>query len=182
MGPGSVSWISSYSDDRTNHDIHLERLYSGITFQAFNVLERLAFKMTDNGIGGGELARLLNSISSLVFSLLALDVSNREKRCTGREDTPTKQFLGEMKALDSPLRRLANRALHGTGKRFTLILLANDPTTVAGPFVEFQKVGNIWKGEKLIGSRSRDYYWTSTAATESEDHKVEESVLGFVNV
>lgn len=138
--------------------------------------------MTDNGIGGGELARLLDSISSLMFSLLALDVSNREKRCTGREDTRTKQFLGEMKALDSPLCRLANRAWHGTGKRFTLILLANDPTSVAGSFVEFQKVGNIWRGAKLIGSRGRDYYWTSTAATDSEDHEVDESVLGFVNV
>ena len=162
---------------------YLERLCSGITLQTFNVLKRLAFKMTKGGIGGGELARLLNSISSLVFSLLALDVSDREKRRTDRsEDSTTKRFLEEMKALDSPLRRLANGALYGTGKRFTLILLANDPAAVAGSFAEFQKVGNIWKGAKLIEGQSCDYYWTPMAATDSDDQTVEESVLSFVNV
>jgi len=137
--------------------------------------------MTDDGISGGQLARLLDSISSLMFSLLALDVSDREKRCTDRKDATTKRFLGEMKALDWPLRRLANRAFHGTGKRFTLILLANDPSAVAGSFAELQKVGNIWKGAKLIGSGSCGYYWTSTAATDYEDQTAEESVLSFVD-
>ena len=138
--------------------------------------------MSDNGINGGELAKLLDSISSLTFSVLALDVENREKRCTDREGALQVRFLEEMKALDWPLRRLANRVMQRTGKRFALILLASDPAALAGSFVEFQKVGNVWKGAKIIEDGKHDYYWTFTAATDSKDQTVDESVLTFVNV
>ena len=138
--------------------------------------------MTESGINGVELSWLLDSISSLRFSLLALDVGGREKRSADRGDTQAKQFLGEMKALDRPLYRLANRALQGTGKRFTLILLANSPAAVTGAFPEFQKVGNTWKGERLIGGGSCDYYWTFTAAKDCEDQTVDDSALRFLNI
>ena len=138
--------------------------------------------MTDHGIGGAKLAGLLDSISSLRLSLLALDVGSRERRCADRGDTQTKQFFREMKALDWPLYRLANRALQGTGKRFTLILLANNPAAISGSFTEFQKVGNTWKGERLIGSKSCDYYWTFMAAKNGEDRTSDGSVLRFINV
>ena len=161
--------------------IFLERLYSNITLEAFNVLERLAFKMTGNGISGSELARLLDSISSLTFSIIVLDVSDREEGCHADcGDTLMKQFLGEMKLLDWLLRRLANRALQGTGRRFTLILIANNPAAVTGSFTEFQRVGNTWKGAKITGGEKGDYYWTSTTAADSEGQIVDESMLSFV--
>lgn len=138
--------------------------------------------MTEDGISGYKLAVFLDSISSLRFSLLALDLGSRERRGADRGDTQTKRFLGEMKALDWPLRRLANRALQGIGKRFTLILLANGPTAIAGSFTEFQKVGNTWKGERSIGGGSHDYYWTFAAAKDCEDQTADDSVLRFVNV
>ena len=138
--------------------------------------------MTESGISGVELAGLLDSISSLRFSILAVDVGGREKQSTDRGDTRAERFIGEMKVLDRPLCRLANRALQGTGKRFTLILLANDPTAVTGAFLEFQKVGNTWKGEKLIGGGSYDYYWTFMAAKDREDQTVDDSVLRFINI
>lgn len=137
--------------------------------------------MTDDGISGAKLARLLDSISSPRFSLLALDVGNRERRRADRGDTQTKRVFREMRALDRSLHRLANRTLQRTGKILTLILLANDPAAIAGSFVEFRKVGNIWKGEKLIGSRY-DYYWTFTAAKDCEDQTADDSVLRFINI
>lgn len=138
--------------------------------------------MTENGIGGDRLAGLLDSISSLTFSLLALDVSSRERWLRSRGIASKERFFGEMRALDRPLHKLANRGLQGTGERFTLIVLANDPSAVAQSFVEFRKVGNIWKGAKVIRSEGHNFYWTSAAATNSEDKTVGESVLSFVNV
>ena len=182
MGPGSVGWIENYQENQANHNVHLEHLYSNITLQTFNVLERLAFRMSDDGINVGELAGLLDSISSLTFSVLALDVESREKRCTDPEGDLKIRFLEEMKALDWPLRRLANRVMQGTGKRFALILLANDPAALAGSFGEFRKVGNIWKGAKVVEDGKHNYYWTSTVATDSKDQTADESVLSFVNV
>ena len=163
--------------------IFLERLYSNITLEAFNVLERLAFKMTGNGISGSELARLLDSISSLTFSIIVLDVSDREEGCRANcGDAPMEKFLDEMKALDLPLCRLANRTLRETGRRFSLMLLANDPAAVAGSFREFQEVGNTWKGAKLIRGGKKNYHWSSITATDSESQTIDESVLSFVKV
>lgn len=82
-------------------------------------------------------------------------------------DLQIKQFFGEMKALDWALGRLASRVFQGTGKRFTLVLLANSPTAVAASFAEFQKVGNTWKGEAIIGGGGHDHLWSFTAAKDS---------------
>ena len=73
-----------------------------------------------------------------------------------------------MKALDSPLSRLGVRTFLRTGRRATLILLANNPTAVAGSFTEFQNVGNTWKGEKVIRSGGRDNYWSFVAAKDCQ--------------
>ena len=174
--------IRNYQRSQANHDICLERIYSSVTLHTFNVLKRFAFTMTESGVSGAELAMLLDSISSLRFSLLALDVCGRERRSADRGDIQAKQFFGEMKELDRPLSRLANRTLQGTGKRFTLILLANSPVAITGAFPEFQMVGNTWKGERLIGGRSCDYYWTFTAAKGCEDQTVDDSPLRFLNI
>ena len=181
-GLGNVGPIQSYQRNQANHGVNPERIYSSITLHTFNVLESFAFKMTESGIGGVELAELLDSISSLRFSLLALDVGGPERRTADRGDTQTGRFFGEMKTLDRPLYRLANRALQGTGKKFTLILLANNPTALIGAFPEFQKVGNTWKGEKLVGGGSYDYYWTFAAAKDCEEQTADDSVLKFINI
>jgi len=160
--------------------MRIERIYSNITLHTFHVLKHFGFKMADGGINGTQLAGLLDSITSLRFSLLALDISDREKQPMGHGGVQPKQFFEEMKALDLPLFRLAKRILQGTGERFTLILLANGPNTVAGSFTEFQKVGNTWKGERLIGGGSCGYYWTFTAAKDCKDKTPDDSVLRFV--
>ena len=178
LGSGNVSYIWKQSGCLADCAICPELAYSSITLHAFHLLESLAFEMTEEGINGVQLARVLDSISSLNFSLLALDVCSREKRQADCRDAQTKGFLGEMKALDQPLCRLANRALQGTGERFTLILLANNPNAVHGSFAEFRKVGNTWKGAKLIGSRG--YYWTFEAAKDCEDRSLDDSVLRFI--
>lgn len=87
-----------------------------------------------------------------------------------------------MKALDPPLRRLATQALEGSGKRFTLILVGRNPAAASRSFTEFQQVGNIWEGEKVIGSSTgNDYYWTFRPARDYEDPKIDESVLRCLN-
>jgi len=93
-----------------------------------------------------------------------------------------KKFFDEMKALDLSLRRLAIRVLEGSGKRFTLILLAGNPAAASRSFTEFQRVGNTWEGEKVIGNRTgNDYYWTFRPAKDCEDPKIDEGALRFLS-
>lgn len=140
------------------------------------------FKTTPVGVCGVELADLLNSIPSRRLSTLALDVSGRESRHTDHEGVLTKGFFEEMKALDLPLRRLAIRALEGSGKRFTLILFARNPAVVSRSFTEFRRVGNTWEGEKVIGSSTEnDHYWTFRPAEDCEDPGMDGAVLEFLS-
>lgn len=137
--------------------------------------------MTHVGIRGVELADLLNSVSSRQLSVLALDVTGRECRYDDIGGV-SKKFFDEMKALDLPLRRLATRALEGSGKRLTLLLLARNPAAASRSFTEFQRVGNTWEGEKVIrSSTGNDYYWTFRPARDCEDPRVDEPVLRFLN-
>lgn len=93
-----------------------------------------------------------------------------------------KKFFDEMKILDSSLRRLAIRALEGTGKRLTLILFASNPAAASRSLTEFQQVGNTWEGEKAIGGTTgSDYYWTFRPAKDCEDPKIDEGALRFLS-
>jgi len=137
--------------------------------------------MTNVGIRGVELANLLDSISSRQLSVLALDVCGRENRYANHRGVLTKKFFDEMKALDLSLRRLAMRVLEGSGKRFTLILLASNPGAASEPFTEFRQVGNTWEGERVIGSRTgNDYYWTFRPAKDWENPEIDEGALRFL--
>ena len=153
-----------------------------LTLQDFPVLENLGFGISEAGVNDADLAGLLDSILSLRFSALVLDVSAREKRCAKGGSAQNQLFFGEMRALDFPLFRLATRTFQGTGRRPTLILLANNPTAVVRSLVEFQKVGNTWKGERVIGSDGRDIYWSLTAARDCEGQIPDDSVLNFISV
>lgn len=138
--------------------------------------------MTHIGIRGAELAELLNSISSRQFFVLLLDVSGRECRYADNGGVLMMNFFDEMKVLDLSLRRLATRALEGSGRRFTLILLANNPASASRSFTEFQQLGNTWEGAKVIGSNTaNDYYWTFRPAKGCEGQGVDEAVLRFLN-
>ena len=140
------------------------------------------FRTTRNGIRGPELADLLNSIPSRRLTILALDVGGRESRHTDHEAVLAEAFFEEMKTLDMPLRRLATRALEGSGKRFTLILFARNPAVLSRSFVEFQQVGNTWEGERVIGRGARDdYYWTFRPAKDRRDLGIDEAVLRFLS-
>ena len=136
--------------------------------------------MSRVGVCGIQLARILDSISSLHFSLLVLEVSELERRFAENRGTPKKQFLDGMKAMDHSLCGLATRVHKGIGKRFTLILLGRNPMVIARPFAEFLEVGNIWLGERLVGDGRPDYYWTLWPARGCEVGEVDESVLDFV--
>ena len=151
--------------------------------RTFNTLEGLAFKMTAVGIRGVELANVLNSIPSRQLSVLALDVCGREKRYTDLGGVLMKKFHAEMKALDLSLRRLAIQTLEGSGKRFTLILCANNPAAASRSFTEFQQVGNTWEGERVIGSGAgNNYYWTFRSAKDCKDAGIDETVLRFLTI
>jgi hypothetical protein len=73
-----------------------------------------------------------------------------------------------MTPLDWPLSRLATRTFWKTGRRVTLTLLANNPTAAVEPLTEFMKVGNAWKGERVIGVPGSDYYWSFLAAKDCQ--------------
>jgi len=155
-----------------------------LTLKGFQVLETLAFRMPEVGINGADLAGLLDSISSLQFSTFALDVSAREKQCTGGGDAHRQAFLGEMNALDRPLSRLAARTWWGTGRRVTLVLIAKNTNAVLGSLAEFQQAGNTWKGEKIIGGPGRDNYWTFVAAKDCQlkNQIPDDSVLACIDL
>ena len=153
-----------------------------LTLRGFPALENLAFRVPEAGVNDAEFAGLLNSISSLRFSTLTLDVGARERRCTQGGVTQSQLFLAEMKALDLPISRLAAWILRRTGRRSTLIVLANNPTAVVGSLTEFQKVGNTWKGEKVIGSSRCDNYWSFAPAKDCEGQIPDDSVLRSINV
>jgi hypothetical protein len=91
-------------------------------------------------------------------------------------------FLGEMRMLDLPMSRLADRTLCRTGRRSTLILLANNPAAVVGSLTEFQKVGNTWKGERVIGSSGSDTYWSFAPAKDCKGQIPDDSILRSINV
>lgn len=167
----------------------LESLYSNIALKTFNVLEGLAFKMTHTGVCGTGLAELLDSISSPHFSILALDVGDRERHAVKTGDVLMKKLLDEVKVMDPPLCNLATRAFEGVGKRFTLILLGDNPTAFTRSFAGFHEVGNTWEGEKVVedgrketGNGRCDHYWTFRPARGCEAGAVDESVLSFVDV
>lgn len=136
--------------------------------------------MTNLGIPGTELSRILDSISSPYFSLLALDVGDREKCFVKDGKAPTKRYLGDMRAVSRSLQRLATRMFERTGKRFTLMLLGNNPALTAIAFSEFQKVGQMWEGERSIGNARPGYYWTFQPAKGCEAEGVDEDALDFV--
>lgn len=138
--------------------------------------------MSEVGMNDADLPGLLDSISSSRFSTLTLDVSARERRCAEGGSVQRRLFFGEMRVLDLPLSRLAARTLRGTGRRPTLILLANNPTAVIGPLTEFQKVGNTWKGERVIGSGGRDNYWSFIAAKDCDGQIPDDSVLRSISI
>ena len=131
-----------------------------------------AFCTNDAGLVG-----LLDSISSPRFSAFALDVSAREKRCTEAGSAENQLFFKVMRALDLPLSNLATRTFRGTGRRTTLVLLANNPDAIVRSLTEFRKVGNTWKGEKAIGRHGRYDYWSFIAAEDCEDQVPDESIL-----
>ena len=134
------------------------------------------------GICGAGLIRLLDSISSPQFSVLILDVSDRETRPAESEGVLMEKLLDEVKMMDSSLCRFATSLLNGIGKRFTLILLGNKPATVARSLTKFREVGNTWEGERVIGGGKCDHYWTFRPARGCEAEVVDETVLSVVDL
>lgn len=151
-----------------------------LRLQDFPVLEQLGFRMPEVGIDDDDLAEFLDSISSPRFFTLTLDVSARERRCVESGGAQNQLFFEEMKALDQPLSRLAARAFERTGRSFTLVLLANNPTAIVGSLTEFQKVGNTWKGERVVGAGGRDFYWSFAAGKDYKGSIPDDSVLSTI--
>ena len=155
-----------------------------LSLQDFPVLENLAFRIPEVGTNDVDLTGILDSISSFRFSAVALNVSARERRCVESGGAYLRRFFEEMKALDWPLSRLAARTLCRTGRRTTLVLLANNTAAVAETLTEFQKVGNTWKGEKVFGSGGRGNYWSFIAAKDCqlEGQSPDDSVISSINI
>ena len=158
----------------------LKRLFSNITLRAFCVLESLAFRMSNVGIRGARFTQLLDSISSPQFSVFILDIRDRESRLPKSGDV--KKLLDEVKMMDSPLCRFATNLFEGTGKRFMLILIGNNPAAITCSLTKFCKVGNTWEGEKVIGGGRYNHYWTFWPAKGWETKGIDKSVLSFVDV
>lgn len=137
--------------------------------------------MTCGGARGAELARILDSISSPHFSVLVLDVGDRERYFVGNGRKFAKRFLDDMRAINRSLHRLAARMFERVGKRFTLILLGNNPAEIARSFGKFGEVGNTWEGERVIGNGRSGCYWTfRPAGGHRTELEVDESVLDLV--
>lgn len=116
--------------------------------------------MTNDGVRGAEFAQILDSISSPRFSALTLSLGDRERCFVERGRAFAQRFLDEIGAIDCSLHRLAAGVFEQVGKRFTLVLLGDNPAVIATSFVQFSEVGDIWEGERAVGACRSGHRWT----------------------
>lgn len=121
-----------------------------------------------------EVAGLVGSITSARLRIFALGFGDRDTR-------PGRGMEG-IGPLDKPLSEVARRAYRETGERITLILVANNPSGLVEGLPEFRKVGNTWRGERVIGSSRNDQLWSFLPASESECQGIDESILDFIEL
>ena len=154
-------------------------LVNGLRLALCTALRGLAIKPED-GACLEEVAAVLNSIISEV-TVLALEFGNKGET-QPHHDAPSENQLDKIGILDRPLSKLARRVYMETGKRLTLILIANNPPYLVERLPDFREVGNTWKGERVIGGHPNDHLWSFLAATESEQSEVDDSVLTCVRM
>lgn len=153
------------------------RKWIPVAMSACDNLKTLAFDMR-GGVQMEEVVGWVSSITSTRLAVFALDFGDRGARSTGSGDS-----LGKIKPLDQPLSELARRVYGETGKRLTLVLVANNPCGLVAGLPEFRRVGNVWRGERVINdANTKNHFWSFLAATESECQEVDESVLDYLRV
>ena len=120
------------------------------------MLERVSLSVVGSAVQFRGILSLVSSINSPHFQTLILKLQTAAQR---ESDIVLAGLVDRISCLDAPLSHLA-RVASEDDRKFSFVLLGQDPEFLVQGLIDFDEVGYIWAGEEM---GENNYFWTFTS-------------------